>query len=271
MAQIDLGKIKPIWKGAWVGSTAYEKNDMVSEGNNSYICTAAHTAHASTFSNDSANWDIMATGSNIPSQTGNSGKVLKTDGSALSWGDDQGGSMVKILKYTISTPTTYVDIDNIFSSAYKQYKVIIRNLVPQTNSSQTELRFLSSGAQQNAGNYKGATAGAEAYSGPAGNNTQYRVRYNQDSFQITHAGGNASNSTTNGGQNYELNFFDPHSTTTKKLFNGIYVAQRETDTNIHVGHLGGIYDTANTTAMTGIRIWGGTPVAGEITVYGIVE
>lgn len=87
MATVDLGKLKPVWKGTWAGSTSYEKDDMVQEGVNSYICTTAHTSDASTFSNDSANWDTMATGANIPTQTGNSGKVLKTDGSSLSWGD----------------------------------------------------------------------------------------------------------------------------------------------------------------------------------------
>jgi len=73
---------------------------------NSYICTTAHTSDASTFSNDSANWDTMATGANIPTQTGNSGKVLKTDGSSLSWGDgvpDQSGNSGKVLKTDGST------------------------------------------------------------------------------------------------------------------------------------------------------------------------
>lgn len=101
MATIDLGKIKPVWKGTWAGSTAYEKNDMIAQGVNSYICTAAHTSDASTFSNDSANWDVMATGADIPEQSGNAGKVLQTDGSVLSWGESvpsQSGNAGKVLK-----------------------------------------------------------------------------------------------------------------------------------------------------------------------------
>ena len=85
MATVDLGKLKPVWKGTWAGSTSYEKDDMVQEGVNSYICTTAHTSDASTFSNDSANWDIMATGAALASQTGNSGKFLTTDGTDTSW------------------------------------------------------------------------------------------------------------------------------------------------------------------------------------------
>jgi hypothetical protein len=85
MATIDLGKIKPVWKGDWAGSTAYEKNDMVLEGVNSYICTTAHTS-SGTFSSDTANWDIMAYGAELPAQSGNAGKSLVTDGTSLSWG-----------------------------------------------------------------------------------------------------------------------------------------------------------------------------------------
>lgn len=93
MTQIDLGKIKPIWKGDWATGTAYEKNDMVKHGVNSYIATAAHTAGA-TFAGDSASWDTMATGADIPPQSGNSGKALVTDGSTLSWGD--GGKVLQV-------------------------------------------------------------------------------------------------------------------------------------------------------------------------------
>ena len=85
MATIDLGKIKPVWKGDWAGSTAYEKNDMVLNGVNSYICTTAHTS-SGTFSSDTANWDVMAYGAELPAQSGNEGRGLVTDGTNLSWG-----------------------------------------------------------------------------------------------------------------------------------------------------------------------------------------
>jgi hypothetical protein len=81
--QVDLGKIRPVWKGDWAASTAYERNDMVREGVNSYICVTAHTS-GSTF-ND-ANWHVLAYGSDIPEQAGNAGFALKTDGTNLSWG-----------------------------------------------------------------------------------------------------------------------------------------------------------------------------------------
>ena len=116
MATIDLGKIKPVWKGDWAGSTAYEKNDMVLEGANSYICTAAHTS-SGTFSSDSANWDVMAYGAELPAQSGNAGLALKTDGTNLSWGTAGGVLQVKETLYTGETTSTASSY-SIISSSY---------------------------------------------------------------------------------------------------------------------------------------------------------
>ena len=75
-----------VWKGTWSTGTEYAIDDVVNEGVSSYVCIQAHTAGA-TFAGDSAKWNAIAVGANMPSQTGNSGKVLKTDGSSLEWGD----------------------------------------------------------------------------------------------------------------------------------------------------------------------------------------
>lgn len=104
MATINLGRIKPVWQGVWTGSTAYVKDDIVRYGVDSYICTTAHTSDASTFTNDSANWELMAQGSDIPAQSGQSGKVLKTDGSTLSWGE--GGKLVQTLRQQTTAHTS---------------------------------------------------------------------------------------------------------------------------------------------------------------------
>jgi hypothetical protein len=80
--QVDLGKIRPVWKGDWAASTAYEQNDMVKVGVDSYICTAAHTS-GSTFAD--TNWDILALGAEMPDQTGNSGEFLTTNGTSMEW------------------------------------------------------------------------------------------------------------------------------------------------------------------------------------------
>jgi hypothetical protein len=117
MATINLGRIKPVWQGLWAASTAYVKDDIVRHDVDSYICTASHTSSAD-FASDSANWDLVAQGSTIPSQSGNAGKALLTDGTSLSWGDGGGVLQVKETRYTnlpgVSS-SSYAIIDNNFS------------------------------------------------------------------------------------------------------------------------------------------------------------
>lgn len=114
MATVNLGRIKPIWQGQWAASTAYVKDDIVRYGADAYICVTAHTSSAD-FATDSANWETMAQGADIPSQTGQAGKVLKTDGSSLSWANSSGG-LLQVKKHAwanvvdTNVNTTWADI-----------------------------------------------------------------------------------------------------------------------------------------------------------------
>ena len=87
MPTVNLGRVRMKWRGAWAGSTAYAKDDIVRHGADTYVATTAHTSHATTFSNDSANWELMAQGADIPTQSGQTGNYLQTDGSTLSWAE----------------------------------------------------------------------------------------------------------------------------------------------------------------------------------------
>lgn len=108
MATVNLGRIKPVWKGTWNNSTQYLADDMVAYNNDTWIATTTSTNSAPADAN--SNWDLMARGVSaggvgtteladgavteaklapgaaVPSQTGNGGKILTTDGSTASWG-----------------------------------------------------------------------------------------------------------------------------------------------------------------------------------------
>jgi|TARA_R100000081_G_C4802465_1_gene165117 hypothetical protein len=58
MAQVDIGKIKIVWKGPWNSGTAYTVDDAVSHSGNSYICIQAGTNQNP--SSATAYWQIMA-------------------------------------------------------------------------------------------------------------------------------------------------------------------------------------------------------------------
>ena len=44
MADFKLGRLKFVWKGAWSGSTAYVKDDIVSYGGNAFVAESAFTS-----------------------------------------------------------------------------------------------------------------------------------------------------------------------------------------------------------------------------------
>ena len=46
MATINLGRIKPVFKGAYSGATAYVVDDIVTSGNETFICILASTGNA---------------------------------------------------------------------------------------------------------------------------------------------------------------------------------------------------------------------------------
>jgi hypothetical protein len=94
MATIDLGKIKQVFRGTYNNATAYAVDDLVvftdTNITSTYICTTASTGNnPSSGGTAHANWAYIAKGVTdpIPSQSGNSGKFLTTNGSALSFGN----------------------------------------------------------------------------------------------------------------------------------------------------------------------------------------
>ena len=93
MATIDLGKIKQVFRGTYNNATAYAVDDLVAFTDGSvtstYICTTASTGNnPSSGGTAHANWAYVAKGvaDPIPTQSGQSGKYLTTNGSALSFG-----------------------------------------------------------------------------------------------------------------------------------------------------------------------------------------
>ena len=114
MATLNLGRIKPVFRGAYAGGTAYVVDDIVTSGNETFICIQASTGNATS---NASYWTKLAAkgadGSNGSNGTdltstlttqgdivyrgssglarlgyGTAGQVLKTGGSGAnpSWG-----------------------------------------------------------------------------------------------------------------------------------------------------------------------------------------
>jgi hypothetical protein len=88
------------FEGAWDISTAYHINDVVILSGSAYIALTAHTGTQPEAAGN-ADWSLFASGGDIADQTGQTGKVLSTDGTSTSWvsgNPDQSGNSGKVLK-----------------------------------------------------------------------------------------------------------------------------------------------------------------------------
>ena len=125
MATLNLGRIKPVFKGAYNNATAYVVDDIVTSGGSSYICILASTGNAVS---NATYWTQMSSagtngtdvGTTITTQgdilyrdasglqrlgAGTSGQYLKTQGTGANpvWGTVSAGTYSCLL-YTSPSP-----------------------------------------------------------------------------------------------------------------------------------------------------------------------
>ena len=148
MATVNLGRIKPVFRGAYSGSTAYVVDDIVTHGNESFICIQAHGAGTQATS-QTAYWTKLAAkgtdgtdvGTTITTQgdilyrdgsglqrlaAGTSGQFLKTQGSGANpvWATADSGKTLSVTQYSSSTRTSMPSQDtyNFWDTNYTQIK-----------------------------------------------------------------------------------------------------------------------------------------------------
>ena len=146
MATIDLGKIKQVFRGTYNNATAYVPDDLVTftdgQITSTYICTTASTGNnPSSGGTAHANWAYIAKGvaDPIPSQSGQSGKFLTTNGSALSFGTvAQRIVDIKTVRYTTSasfnTGSTNLAGANVFYFPYTSNAMLQLNYARTSTS-----------------------------------------------------------------------------------------------------------------------------------------
>ena len=139
MATLNLGRIKPVFQGAYSGSTAYVVDDIVTFGDETFICIQASTGNATS---NASYWTKLAAkgtdgtdvGTTLTTQgdilyrdgsglqrlaAGTNGQVLQTGGSGAnpSWGTVS-SDYVKIASQTLdSSGVNAFEFQNCFSSA----------------------------------------------------------------------------------------------------------------------------------------------------------
>jgi len=285
MAQVDIGKIKIVWKGPWNSGTAYTIDDAVSHSGSSYICIQAGTNQNP--STATAYWQQMAgkgtdadlinisgtvqgdiyynNGSAIARLApGTANQVLKTGGASAnpSWGTVS-SDFVKLATFQQLTSVNEVSIDGYFTSDYDTY---IYEMVNLGDSSDNKIKIYM--------NQSGTKVTA--------NNMVWLIHYadlatSNNSASETVSNSNADNnirvgwckSDMNGGS-ARLTLHNPLSTTLQKQMR--VEGYSEGSSGYHYTVQGGA-QFSNTGAISGITIGGNTTSNTikfhRVTVYGL--
>jgi len=157
MATINLGRVKPVFRGAYAGGTAYVVDDIVTYSNETYICILASTGNLPT---DTTYWTKLAAkgvdgtdGTDLTTTLTTQGDILYRDGSGIqrlgagtagqvlqtggtganpSWGTVS-SEMVKLATINASG-TSSITFDGYFSSTYDTYELRFNGFRPSTDS-----------------------------------------------------------------------------------------------------------------------------------------
>ena len=272
MATVNLGRIKPVFRGAYSGGTAYVVDDIVTHGNETYICIQAHGAGTQAVT-QTAYWTKLAAkgtdGTDVGTTITTQGDILYRDGSGLQrlakgtagqflkmntaanapeWGAVSGGDYVKLASGTV-TAVASISIDGYFTSDYDYYRLIILNLRNDTASRQLFFRFNSGGSALTGSNYRWGhdgmythTNGSTDYSKSGG--------WGSDKFQ---SAWDLSTGADRGSQ-FEIDIYDPLSTSNEK-----FVSWKQqidvTDASYFTTTIGGgYYNDGGGSAMSGITL-----------------
>tara|TARA_R100000808_G_scaffold20143_1_gene43595 strand:+ start:2812 stop:3693 length:882 start_codon:yes stop_codon:yes gene_type:complete len=272
MATLNLGRIKPVFRGAYSGSTAYVVDDIVTHGNESFICIQAHGAGTQATS-QTAYWTKLAAkgtdGTDVGTTITTQGDLLYRDGSGLqrlakpasdmylkntSAGAVQWSALssdfVKIAGGS-TTASNYIDITGCFSTDYKLYKLLINFTFDGGNYLEVGLLKASDNSLDGGdyyvranGEYSDSSSGNSRWTGGANQNT-YNQSDNQG-FRVVNT--------------WQNNYSSEHSMTEMTLDNPI--ATRKTmiqHTTIwsqsnYVGQSHGQGMIDNTNSHSGIRL-----------------
>lgn len=178
MATLNLGRIKPVFRGAYSGGTAYVIDDIVTSGGETFICIQASTGNATS---SASHWTKLAekgtngtNGTDVGTTITTQGDILYRDGSGLqrlgagtngqalltggaganpSWGTISSG--FELLGSVSASGSSSLSLDGFYSSDYDVYEIYGSNIVPNTNNGSMRWRVRSGNSDLSGTNYIG--------------------------------------------------------------------------------------------------------------------
>ena len=286
MAPLNLGRLKPVFRGSWNNATAYNVDDIVVRNNQSYISIQAGTNQDPATA--TAYWTLMAAkgvdGDNfglankeiafktnagaldgIPIGTAN--QFLKVNSGATGYEFGAVSSdFVKVANVDVSSAVGEIAFNQQFSSTYKKYKLIFQKFRASANSNELRLRLRIGTTNQTANNEYYSTYHTSYYNGSAGgvNNNNTKEAYCRVlNWEMPHTSGNRS-------FNGEITFYDPQA---YRPFWGGYIHGHERNfDNMLNAQFAHTYDQdVNVDGFTLYLSAGANFIDGTATLYGLKE
>jgi hypothetical protein len=298
MATVNLGRIKPVFRGAYNSSTAYVVDDIVTDSNETFICILASTGNATS---NATYWTKLAAkgtdGTDVGTTLTTQGDILYRDGSGLQrlakgtsgnvltqgtnhpeWGTVS-SDWVKIARTDI-TAVSSISFQDIFNNTtYNTYKIFIQQFGCDTAQGGFYYRWLTSGSTEDTtATYWAWQDGAYFYF--SDNSSGYNKDSSRDQTKgnLSGWGGYTNNTDHAGMNNYELTLFDPYRNKThSSVWGGSvnivsqYCYEGGSDNRYHVVANMGQFQK-NTTTKSGIKFYwssGSFLASGTIQIYGL--
>jgi hypothetical protein len=218
--------------------------------------TFTGTVTATSFSGDGSGLTGV---DSLPSQTGNSGLFLTTDGTDASWGEAGGGAWTLLSTVTASAAST-ADVETTFDSTYDTYVIVASGVTVSTSTVAFRCRLKLGGAYNTSSLYHyhvtDTDPGSAAYSAIVG------------AAQSSILMAQSPNNGTTASIDFRLFLSNPEDTTTFKRvkFEGAFLNAGQSPEKMDgVGHVKDVV-----TALTGVRFYpdSGT-LSGTFRLYGI--
>lgn len=207
----------------------------------------------------------------LPTQTGNAGKALVTDGSSASWGT--AGSMVKLAGAQLNgTEVAAIDID-VFTAEYTHYILILDSLnTANAGNIVPFLRYRNASGEVSSSSYHWATSHPHSTSTATQQHNAHGA-WNDSIIRINGSNGvrGGAGTSSNEGLNSVIHIYEPFSSLkrTHVTFQTSTFEQAQTQYNVHFG--AGMYQ--NTESFVGVRIQysGDTICFGSWAMYGVAR
>tara|TARA_R100000234_G_scaffold33936_2_gene19994 strand:- start:207 stop:983 length:777 start_codon:yes stop_codon:yes gene_type:complete len=208
---------------------------------------------------------LYATGSTtlakLPKGTANQTLQMNGGATAPTWVTASSGGLVKLGQVTASDDSS-VSLNGLFTSDYKIYKIFGREIVGASDNKALRCKWRNSGGLISSAYYNSHSG---IYNNSSTNNALLNRQWNGDHMNI---GLNGLDQSNQYGMDFEMNIYDPQSSTRHKNHMGFTTHDVYDQTLIYSYTFGGYLN--NTGTMTGLDFYMDSGnINGIFTLYGI--